>query len=105
MPTPRYVPRSFCVTPSRFGSIERPEWRTGDQTSFLISDQLGASQLQHKCAFAIRQRAMERFGSITEFASVAGVNGVRMGRVLRGEIVMKLEDLATAERVLGELFR
>jgi hypothetical protein len=36
-----------------------------------------------------------------EYATELGISWSRMGRMLRGRIIMRLEDVASAERLLG----
>lgn len=41
--------------------------------------------------------------SVKRFAAVAGSTPQRLGRIMRGEILMRLEDLAAADLILGEI--
>lgn len=45
----------------------------------------------------------EKSLNVKKYAAMAGVKYDRMARVLRGEIVMRLEDIALADLVLGEV--
>jgi hypothetical protein len=103
MANPRYIPRSFAVTPSRFGDPGRPlEWRgvgVGiDDVPVAAEDWLRAAQIQDQFARRIRKRVGT---SVKEFTEVNEMNYKRFTQMLRGEIVMKLEDVAMAERLLG----
>lgn len=60
-----------------------------------------AAQLQHEYAIRIRV-GIERAGSsLKAYASDAGMSYDRAGKMLRGEVVMRLEDIAMADVVLG----
>jgi len=61
--------------------------------------------LQHGYAFQIRLAIRSsRFETVKAFAEKSGLNYARFTRMLRGEIVMRLEDVATAERLLPGVF-
>jgi len=102
MTSHRYVPRSFTLDPLDFG---RPgvelRWRTPPETVPEI-DQYTASQVQHHWAVRIRaavERARE-YSSVKDFAAANGFDYAKLSRVLRGENVMRLDDIAAARRTL-----
>ncbi|TFC23374.1 hypothetical protein [Cryobacterium glucosi] len=99
MTDPRYRPRDLSAEPLSFGRASLVAWRLADspQSKALLI----AAQLQHE--YAIRIRAgIERTGSgLKAYASEAGMSYDRAGKMLRGEIVMRLEDIATADVILG----
>jgi hypothetical protein len=103
MPDHRYVPRSFFVNDIDFGLpgselLWKPKanWQ-GDATE----DQARASSIQHRVAQAINERVSQDYRSRREFAATVGMDYERLGRVLRGEYVMRLEEIGLAERVFG----
>jgi hypothetical protein len=103
MANPRYVPKSYSVTPARFGDLGGALiWReVGSGINNVPLDEqdwLRAAQIQDQFARRTRERLG---GSIKEFVKVNELNYKRFTQLLRGEVVMKLEDIALAERVLG----
>jgi hypothetical protein len=98
----RYVPRNYAADCRSFGNPSRRiEWRTvGDGDGEIpVSEQdwLRAAKIQDQFARRIRSSIT---GSVKEYAETHGLNERRLGRMLRGEVVMRLEDIATAERLL-----
>jgi len=97
----RYVPRAFAVTPAEFGQKSNIEWVSDADLPNKELDWLRASQLQHGFAHQIRVAIGRDFESVQEFADVNELDYRRLSRVLRGEAIMRLEDLATIERTLS----
>lgn len=56
--------------------------------------------MQHKHAYRIRARVKANELTLTTFASKTGWTYERTTRLLRGEVVMRLDDIAMAELVL-----
>jgi len=96
----RYVPRSFAVTPTDFGQKSTIEWVSDADLPNKEIDWLRASQLQHGFARQIRLAIGREFESVQEFADVNELDYRRVSRVLRGEAIMRLEELAAVERIL-----
>lgn len=101
MPDPRYIPRSFAADRSYFGKRENIKWNDADKYSDVELDRLVASQCQHRWAFAVNERVHFDYDSLADYARFADVNYVRLGGILRGEAVMRLEDVAMTQRTLG----
>lgn len=101
----RYVPRDYALNPLHFGSLTKPvEWRE-NMASAADLDRLKAAQAQHRYAARIRSSIRSSGpGTTKAFAEVNGLNYARFSRMLRGEIIMRLEDVATAERLLPGVF-
>ena len=97
----RYVPRSFAVTPTEFGQKSGIDWVPDTDLTNKELDWLRASQLQHGFAHQIRLAIGRNYDSVQEFADVNELNYRRLSRMLRGEAIMRLEDLATIERTLS----
>ena len=89
---PRFRPRHFCAEPVAFGKATVVGWVQADGAR----EQAEAARLQHECAVQIRREAIERFGSVGRYAESIGQTPDRLRKVLRGEAVMQLEDLAAA---------
>lgn len=86
-----------------FGKIAEISWLEGSSES--ETSQIEAARLQHALALKITDRLRERGYSIRTYADMAGVGYDRMAKVLRGEALMRLEDVSDAERLLGVVVR
>jgi len=96
----RYVPRSFAVTPTEFGQKSSIEWVPDADLPNKELDWLRASQLQHGFAHQIRVAIGRNYQSVQEFADVNELDYRRLSRMLRGEAITRLEDVATIRRTL-----
>jgi hypothetical protein len=105
MSRPRFVPRLLCVPSRDFGRRLLVRWVDETTMSESARDQLGAAKMQHQLAYAIRN-AIERGpdGTVKAHADSLNVDAARFGRMLRGEVIMRLEDIASARRHLGGEF-
>ncbi|WP_157157600.1 hypothetical protein [Diaminobutyricimonas sp. LJ205] len=101
MSTPRYRPRDYAFDDFTFGSSEALHWKTPAYPGEAVL--IRAAQLQHLYATRIRRAAILRFGSVRAYAAAVGDSVNRVSRVLRGTAVMRLEDIARAESVLGDI--
>jgi transcriptional regulator with XRE-family HTH domain len=101
MTGPRYVPRSFCEDPSGFGRDVGTRWKRPG--SPIESVQTHAARLQHQFVLRIRERLVVKQMSSKAFATAAGMTTQRLNRLMRGEILIRLEDLAAADLILGEV--
>jgi hypothetical protein len=103
MPTHRYVPRSFFVNDLDFGLPGRDlRWkRRGDWRPGSTEDYARAAWMQHRVAQEVNERIEALYSTRRDFAAHADVDYERLGRVLRGEYVMRLDDMGMAERLLG----
>ncbi|MEE1622728.1 hypothetical protein ACQ3I4_15720 [Zafaria sp. Z1313] len=101
MSDPRFRPRHMAAPPDRrhFGKLSEIQWLTG--TTELEISRVEAARLQHSFAVRINQRLRDQGHSIRAYATLTGSGYDRMTKVLRGEAVMRLEDVADAERLLG----
>ena len=102
MSDPRYRPRDFCVHPERFGQVGAVQWKSPEQGEKI---QLQAAVLQHEWSKLIRRRLGEERVTLKVFASRARMSYDRAAKVLRGEAIMRLEDLAAAQLILGGIIR
>jgi hypothetical protein len=121
---PRFQPRDWVDTRKDFGSNENIEWLTSPRKKPKLPapdasrppnelaleeqtrrrqelDQLGAARRQHELARAIRQAMKVRgFYTITAYAAAYELNYKRLNTILNGTAIMRLEDVANAERNL-----
>jgi hypothetical protein len=98
---PRYVPRSFALDASDFGRKAEIEWVDPEGLLPAELDRLRASQLQHRYSFAISAAIRAGYPSTVAYARRAGIPAATLQRMLRGESVMRIEDIAVARRTLG----
>lgn len=105
MSDPRFRPRQLAAPQDRqnFGKVAEISWLHGASES--EASQIDAARLQHTLALTITGRLRERGYSIRTYADLAGVGYDRMAKVLRGEALMRLEDVSDAERLLGAVVR
>jgi hypothetical protein len=116
MSLPKYVPRTLSSEPSGFGKVERIKWLTGSTLEERVL--VRAAQVQHFYALRIRaqvetSKIVNRLAAakgadpstlkppLQELADARKVSLVRLQRMLRGEVVMHIDDLAWADVVLG----
>lgn len=101
MTTSKYRPRDFVLPDyrKRFGQTTNMVWVNESEVERV--DELFAAKLQARAAAAITVASYTQDMTIKDYAEKAGVAYQRLSRVLRGAEVMKLEDMATAQRVLG----
>lgn len=111
----KFVPREYCLNPRRFGREARLEWvgylpaQAGDsqvaeelrREAMTFYSQLRAAQAQHYFAYRIRERMDDLDMGVPEYAQQSGQDQTRVYRVLKGEVLMRLEDVALAHHVLG----
>jgi hypothetical protein len=95
----RYRPRGYAVVPRDFGKKDLIQWRTVEGQ--LEIARLRAAQIQHKYSFEIQAGFRERGYFLQEYAHHAGSSYDRMAKMLRGDVIMRLEDLTIADIVLG----
>ena len=62
-----------------------------------------AARMQHAYSWAIRKQARERFGSVKNYAAAAGLRYDRLARVLRGQAVLRIDDIGVATVLLGDV--
>ena len=102
MSNPAYEPRSYAKQPDLFGKHSVMEWKpTAVGASNTTLDQIAAAKRQHVIAMAIHNAVMKNATSVRAYAaSRHEIEYSRFSGVLRGEYVMKLDDIAYAERDL-----
>lgn len=103
MSDPRFRPRELVRPAQRrdFGKVLALNWI--DSHTDLEASRIAAAQLQHALAVRITRQLKGKGLSIRDYAALAHIGYDRMAKVLRGEAVMRLEDVADAQRLLGEI--
>lgn len=103
MTNPRYEPRFMMREPDSYGRTAQGVFFSMDESvqAFAMAR---AAQFQHRWAFVTRQKLSElRWRGVNqqEFAVRTGITYQRLSRLLNGSIVLRLEDIAACEAVLG----
>lgn len=62
-----------------------------------------AARMQHAYCWAIRKKARAQYKSIQRYAAASEQNYDRVARVLRGQLVLRLDDIGLATVVLGDV--
>ncbi|GAA3313327.1 hypothetical protein [Arthrobacter ramosus] len=104
MSDPRFRPREMAAPSDRwlFGKATSIAWLEG--TTEPEKSRIDAARLQHSIAARINTRLRDTGQSIHSYAQLTGIGYDRMTKVLRGEALMRLEDISDAERLLGDIF-
>ncbi|MBB5633121.1 ribosome-binding protein aMBF1 (putative translation factor) [Cryobacterium mesophilum] len=100
MTTARFRPRDCARTPAAFGYSREIRWADESGASDDRLDQIGTAKLQHEFAYRIRDALAARDLTVKDFAEMEGQDYFRWRRLLRGEIIMRLEDVTRVERSL-----
>ncbi|RYD00125.1 hypothetical protein SJ20_05790 [Micrococcus sp. MS-ASIII-49] len=98
MSDPRYVPCLWAREPGQFGRRLDVRWR--DPATSVDRSELDAARRQNLVTVRIRGALDEQGRTIRWYAQQVGCSYDRMTRLLRGEIVMRLQDITDAERIL-----
>lgn len=96
---PRKRPRDWALEPEVFGKTEFPVWlkaRTDDE-----GVQLRTAQLQNLYAVRIRRGARSKRLTLAAYARKGRVGYGRLTKVLRGEVPMRLDDIAFGDLLVG----
>lgn len=101
MSDPRYRPWEMAEPADRrkFGKSIDITW--AQAKTYEMLRRIEAARLQHEFALVIHRRLEARNESIRQYSARAGIGYDRMAKVLRGEAIMRLEDIADADRLLG----
>ncbi|MFJ7288321.1 helix-turn-helix domain-containing protein [Curtobacterium sp. NPDC098951] len=101
MAGPRFAPRDFAEDARGFGHTPVLRWvQAADPRAEVF---LRAAQLQHQQVLRIRERMQARGLSPKQYATQAQTSYPRLLRLLRGEAILRLEDIALADLVLGDV--
>lgn len=101
MSDPRFQPRQMAVPADRhnFGKTRVLNWLEGTTSQEVT--RIDAARIQHALALKIVAGIRAKGMSIRDYAAQTGSGYDRMAKMLRGEAIMRLEDVADAERLLG----
>lgn len=103
MSDPRFQPRLMAAPSDRrnFGKTVEISWLEG--RTALEKKRIATARLQHAFAVKITSTLRDKGQNIRVYSELAGVSYDRMAKVLRGEALMRLEDVADAEELLGSI--
>lgn len=91
-------PRDYLIVPAKFGTDAVVQWKKVKPSDI---SSLETARLQHECASAIRRSAKGLYGSVKKYCEASGQSYQRVGQVLRGDRVMRLDDIGSAVARLG----
>lgn len=104
MSNPRYVPRSFAITPHLFGKSESIDWiELPSGADKRVQAQRSAARTQHQISYGVQSLYMPQSSQpkITLLAEELDVPYGRLHRVLTGRVVMQLEDIGRLRVLIG----
>lgn len=100
MSDPRFVAAFWCADgPSVFGNKEKIDWKWDAATTDDGLDQLRVAQVHHDLVCRLRSALRSRHWTIDDYAREVGYSRDRMGKLMRGTAVLRLEDIAAMERL------
>jgi hypothetical protein len=91
----------MCVDREAFGRARSLEWKPA--TDAEAARRILAARIQHDVAFRVLRRIRERNLGLAAYARKAGTSYDRATKIFRGEAIMRLEDIAMAELILGQI--
>ena len=97
MTNPRYKPRDYCLEPELFGKRFELTWCEVEERE---NARLAAAQLQNEYAVFIRHQVRTQKKTLEVYAKAAGVSYDRLMKMLRGDVIMRLEDIGMAHYLL-----
>ena len=95
----RYVPAQFATMRRMFGRRRDVAFR--EVGTPQKDAQAWASDLQHRYAMRIRDAIFKKGWTVVQYAEAADVTADHMHKLLRGEAILKLEDMAMADLLVG----
>jgi hypothetical protein len=96
--TARYRPREYLAPGIRFGGSQWVGLRGA--IGYLEIARANASRLQSDMSFEIRKRMSEENVQMATLARAMNISYDHLGKVLRGQVIMTLEDHALALAIL-----
>ena len=91
----------FTLERTGFGRAAALRWKTSNSPIEKI--RINAAKLQHHYCVRIRERMTNELMTAKQFAEASNISYDRLLKVLRGDIIMRLEDIAAADLILGEV--
>jgi hypothetical protein len=111
--SPTYIPRELAAVPRQFGRVHELKWKSVEQvqdmypalasTPARAQALLRAAELQSRYAVRIRHRLSNSSKTLKQYADEAESSYDRTSKVIRGWVLMRLEDIASADVILGEV--
>ncbi len=101
MTNPPVQPRDSCQVPALFGKSDFVFWL--EPRNDMERRNFQTAYMQHAYCWAIRSKARDKFNSIERYAKATGQKYDRLARVLRGQHVLRLDDIGLAIVVLGDV--
>ena len=98
---PRYEPRAMLIHPEEFGRKMHPEFVEESDANIA---QVSGAMVQHVFAKGIRDALMERGMSVVILSDMTGLNYQRLTRMLRGSVLMRMDDVGMIARAVPEAF-
>jgi AraC-like DNA-binding protein len=97
---PAYIPQDYCKIPRLFGvnpsvGFDKPETAEDDDVALRK-----AAEIQHRFACLVRSRLIDKGVTIKRLAEHAGMDRTRLGRLLNGQVVMRLADIGRISTAL-----
>ena len=89
---------------AEFGKSELIGWRTEAATTLAAVDQLRVAQIHHDLVLRVWRALRARGWRVEDFAEEVGYSRDRMGKLMRGEAILRLEDVAATERLFDVTF-
>lgn len=90
------LPRNCLDNPRDFGRKVNCKWRDS-----LDSADLATAEVQHRFAISVKERVRAEYGSLRAYCEDTDQNYQRLGRILRGELPLAINDIANASEHLG----
>lgn len=87
--------------PHEFGRRMNPEFVK--ETAANVT-QVSGAMIQHVFAKGIRDALMERGMSVVTLSEITGLNYQRLTRMLRGSVLMRMDDIGMIARAVPEAF-
>ncbi|GLU88071.1 MULTISPECIES: hypothetical protein [Agromyces] len=94
MGAPRFEPRSFAALPKLFGKEKEIVWNPVSGRD--AEARLRAAKLQHHFSYLVWRSLQSGGWTVGRYTTAVGTDYDRFGRILRGEIPAKFEDLFLA---------
>ena len=96
MSNPKFRPRDCARSPRLFGRLPKIQWV---DPGVHPADQIAAAKFQHTLVVTVGAQVRMRDGwSLVRLAGELGWSRDRLGRLMRGELTMRLEDAASMAR-------
>lgn len=92
------MPREYALDPRKFGKDPELEWHKYSDSE---AHSLEAAKLQHACVMEMRPLVRAKHGSMKAYCDATKQDYQRVGRIFRGELQMRFDDVGQAVIGLG----